>query len=116
VAFCVNVITHLSTNVDELSIAQLRRIYAKRQLPWENGLAIVIVSLKPPPMEVVIVFDLPSHHQLDQKFSIQILGNFPDQFDPIWNKSTHSVMATARLTRVSAGIYGRYNSCIGFRV
>lgn len=79
---CINVIVHVSANVEQLTTSQLRRIYSKRKLRWDNDLPIV-------------VFVLPNQHPLHQKFSLDILHIFPYQLDRIWNKLTYSGIGTA---------------------
>lgn len=73
----VEVITHVSVHIEELTKIQLRRIYSMRQINWPNGSPIV-------------VYVLPSEHRLHLQFSKESLQIFPYQLDRIWNKLTFS--------------------------
>jgi len=81
-AHSIDIITHPAVTTHSLTTSQLRRIYSMRQLLWRSGSPIV-------------VFVLPSKHQLHQKFTKKILRMFPYQLDRIWNKLTYSGMGSA---------------------
>ena len=73
----VEVITHRGLDVDALSTTQLRRIYSMRQSVWPSG-------------EAIVVYVLPSEHQVHKVFSREVLKIFPYQLDRIWNKLVFS--------------------------
>lgn len=81
VAHSVEVIANVNANVTVLTKSQLRRIYSMRQTRWPNDLPIV-------------VFVLPSSHQLHQNFSKKKLGLLSYKLDGIWNKLTYSGVGT----------------------
>lgn len=53
-----------------------------RQQYWSTG-------------QPIVVYVLPSQHQLHQRFSKEVLGIFPYQLDRIWDKLTYSGIGTA---------------------
>lgn len=71
-----------NTSATSLSKSQLRRIFSMRQLLWSDG-------------QKIVVFVLPSSHQLHQNFSKNELGIFSYKLDRIWNKLTYSGLGTA---------------------
>ena len=77
----VQTIVHSSVDLKQISKLELRRIFSRKQTIWENGLPIV-------------VFVLPSKHELHQRFSKEILKIFPYQLDRIWNKLAFSGIGT----------------------
>ena len=80
IAFSAKVIANSSAT--SLTKSQLRRIFSMRQLLWSDG-------------QKIIVFVLPSSHQLHQNFSKNKLGMFSYKLDRIWNKLTYSGLGTA---------------------
>lgn len=76
------IITNKSVEVKSLTSSQLRRIYSMRQVRWDNNKAIV-------------VYVLPSEHELHKTFSKDVLHIFPYQLDRIWNKLTFSGLGVA---------------------
>lgn len=83
-AFAVKIeaITHPSVEQAQLTKLELRRIFSKRVTKWPNG-------------QPIIVFVLPSSHELHQRFTKEVLKIFPYQLDRIWNKMTYSGVGTA---------------------
>lgn len=75
--YSVEVVSNTSVNIESLSVSELRRIYSMRQLRWPNNATI-------------IVFALPSTHDLHKQFTKERLRIFPYQLDRIWNKLTFS--------------------------
>lgn len=78
----MEVIVNQSVNSEELTTAQLRRIYTMRQVSWSDGSPIV-------------VYMLPSKHPTHQQFSKDVLRIFPYQLDRIWNKLIFSGLGVA---------------------
>lgn len=78
----MEVIVNQSVNSEELTTAQLRRIYTMRQVSWSDGSPIV-------------VYMLPSKHPIHQQFSKDVLRIFPYQLDRIWNKLIFSGLGVA---------------------
>ncbi len=60
---------------------ELRRVFSRKQSLWEDG-------------QPIVVFALPSKHELHQRFSKEVLKIFPYQLDRIWNKLTYSGIGT----------------------
>jgi len=81
-AHSINIITNPSVKLQSLTTAQLRRIYSMRQTQW-------------PDHQAIVVFVLPSKHQLHRNFSKKVLHMFPYQLDRIWNKLTYSGVGRA---------------------
>jgi ABC-type phosphate transport system substrate-binding protein len=81
-ASAVSVIVNKTVNVDEISRAELRRIYTMRTVTW-------------PSKQGVVVFVLPSKNAVHQAFCKQQLKIFPYQLDRIWNKLTYSGMGVS---------------------
>ena len=80
IAYSAKVIAN--TSATSLTKSQLRRIFSMRQLLWSDG-------------QKIVVFVLPSSHQLHQNFSKNKLGIFSYKLDRIWNKLTYSGLGTA---------------------
>lgn len=78
----MHVIVNKAVKQDSLSVAQLRRIYAMRQIKWSDNTPI-------------IVFVLPSQHLMHKKFAQQTLHILPYKLDRIWNKLTFSGLGNA---------------------
>lgn len=75
------VVTHPTVPLAELSKAQLRSIYLKRQVIWPDG-----VKIK--------VFMLPVKSAVHQQFSQLNLQLFPYQLEQHWQKLTYSGTGT----------------------
>ncbi|MBN7823597.1 hypothetical protein [Bowmanella dokdonensis] len=73
----VQVIVSDSINLDELSAAQLRRIFTMRQRQWPSG-------------EPIKVYVLPNQDPLHQHFTKSQLSMFPYQLERLWNKLVYS--------------------------
>jgi ABC-type phosphate transport system substrate-binding protein len=75
----VTVLIHHEVTTNELTSAQLRRIFSMRQTVWPNGMSIA-------------VFVLPTENPAHQVFCKEILKMFPYQVERIWNKLVYSGM------------------------
>lgn len=75
-------IAHKEVAEQELSVAQLRRIYSMRQTRWSDNTPITL-------------FVLPSQHQVHKTFAQQTLKILPYKLERIWNKSTFSGLGVA---------------------
>lgn len=62
--------------------AQLRRIYAVRQIKWDDNSPIT-------------VFVLPNNHNIHKKFAQENLNILPYKLERIWNKLTFSGLGVA---------------------
>ncbi|WP_206483255.1 hypothetical protein [Thalassotalea sp. G2M2-11] len=100
----IDVITHQSVNVSAIDTTQLRRIFTMRQQRWSDDTPIV-------------VFVLPSQHDVHIQFATQYLKIFPYKLDRIWNKLTFSGLGVVprkissqqeieRLVRITPGAIG----------
>ena len=78
----VELVTHMSVEIEKMSTQQLRRIYAKRQLQWGSG-------------EMIVVFVLPTKNQVHHQFAINYLHLFPYQLNRIWHRLAFSGVGTA---------------------
>lgn len=75
-------IAHKEVAEQELTVAQLKRIYSMRQTRWGDNTPIVL-------------FVLPSQHQDHKTFAHQTLKILPYKLERIWNKSTFSGLGVA---------------------
>lgn len=75
-------IAHKTVSEQELTEAQLRRIYSMRQTRWSDNTPITL-------------FVLPSQHQIHKTFAHQTLKILPYKLERIWNKSTFSGLGVA---------------------
>jgi hypothetical protein len=73
----LNIIVHSSVSASQLSASQLRRIFSRRQIWWQDQQPIVVY---------VLVNQHPSH----LKFCNTVLAMFPYQLERIWDKLTYS--------------------------
>ena len=78
----IEVITHPQVAESSLTKSQLQRIYTMRQLRWSDNSAI-------------IVFVLPSQHNIHKRFAKERLQIFPYQLNRIWHKLTYSGLGVA---------------------
>lgn len=77
----VQTIVHPTVTKQVFTKLELRRVFSRKQSLWEDG-------------QPIVVFVLPSKHELHQRFSKEVLKIFPYQLDRIWNKLTYSGIGT----------------------
>ncbi|GAB2678639.1 hypothetical protein GCM10027170_05630 [Aliiglaciecola aliphaticivorans] len=73
----VNVIVNIDVKTEELTPAQLRKIFSMRQTVWPDGQAITVFVLKT---------ENPTHQALCKN----VLRMFPYQIERLWNKLAYS--------------------------
>lgn len=78
----IQIISHKSVSQKALTNSQLRRIYAIRQVRWDDNTPIT-------------VFVLPSNHEVHKKFTQENLNILPYKLERIWNKLTFSGLGVA---------------------
>lgn len=73
----LNIIVHSSVSASQLSSSQLRRIFSRRQIWWQD-------------QQPIIVYVLANQHPSHIKFCNTVLAMFPYQLQRIWDKLTYS--------------------------
>ncbi len=80
--YAVEIVVNKNVPEDDLSLADIRAIFAMRQRYWPNG-------------NKIHVFVLPDNHSLHRKFTKTRLNMFPHQFRRIWDRAIFSGTGTA---------------------
>ena len=81
----IQVITHASVTLDELSPSQVRRIFSMRQTYW-------------PDRQKIVVYVLNNEHGIHHLFSREVLSIFPYQLERTWNKLVYSGLGHKPIT------------------